>query len=77
MYSLFFRFKVIIETAETFSIFIKIRRTSTSKLKYSKKPLNLITLGQTKSDNINRMITLTGCFYLVSISKWDNENCSQ
>jgi hypothetical protein len=30
-------------------------------------------LGQTKSDNINRMIALIGCFYLVSISKWDYE----
>jgi hypothetical protein len=28
------------------------------------RPLNVITLGQTKSDNINRMITITGCFYL-------------
>jgi hypothetical protein len=30
-------------------------------------------LGQNKSDNINRIITLTGCFYLVSTSKWDYE----
>jgi hypothetical protein len=37
------------------------------------KPLNVITLDQTKSDNINRMITITGCFYLVSFSKWDYE----
>ncbi len=37
------------------------------------KPLNVITLGQTKSDNINRMITITGCFYLVSFTKWDCE----
>ncbi len=28
------------------------------------KPLNVITLGQTKSDNINRMITITGCFFI-------------
>ncbi len=40
------------------------------------KPLNVITLGQTKSDNINRMITLTGCIYLVSISKWDYKEWS-
>jgi hypothetical protein len=33
------------------------------------KPLNVITLGQTKSDNINRMITITGCFYLVIFIK--------
>jgi hypothetical protein len=26
------------------------------------KPLNVITLGQTKSDNINQMITITDCF---------------
>jgi hypothetical protein len=37
------------------------------------KPLNVITLGQTKSDNINRMITITGYFYLVSFSKWAYE----
>ncbi len=37
------------------------------------KPLNVITLGPTESDNINRMITVTGGFYLVSISKWDNQ----
>ncbi len=36
--------------------------------------LNVITLGQNKSDNINRMITITGCFYIVSYSKWDFEN---
>jgi hypothetical protein len=34
------------------------------------QPLNVINLGQTKSDNISQMITLTGCFYLVSTSKW-------
>jgi hypothetical protein len=27
-------------------------------------------LGQTKSENINRMITITGCFYIVSYIKW-------
>ena len=31
----------------------------------------MITMGQTKSDNINRMITITGDFYLVILSKWD------
>ncbi len=35
------------------------------------KPLNVITSGQAKSDNINRMITIAGCFYLVGFSKWD------
>ena len=39
-------------------------------------PLHVITLGINKSDNINQMITLTGCFYLVSISKWDYEQRS-
>jgi len=29
------------------------------------KPLIVITLGQTKSDNNNRKITMTGDFYLV------------
>jgi hypothetical protein len=29
-------------------------------------------LGHTKSDNINRMITLTDYFYLVVFNKWDS-----
>jgi len=29
-------------------------------------PLNVITLGQTESDNINKMTTLTNDFYLVT-----------
>jgi hypothetical protein len=33
----------------------------------------VITLGQIKSDNINRIITITDCFYLVSFSEWDYE----
>ncbi len=37
------------------------------------KPLNMITLGQTKIDNINRMITITGCFYLINFSEWEYE----
>ncbi len=35
------------------------------------KPLNVITLGRTKSDNINR--TIAGCFYIVSFCTWDFE----
>ena len=34
------------------------------------KPLKVISLGQTKSDNINRMITITHDFYLVIFSGW-------
>ncbi len=37
------------------------------------KPLYVITLGLTESDNINRMITITGCFHIVSFSKWEFE----
>ena len=37
------------------------------------KPLNVITLGQTKTDKINRMMTITDVFYLVIYSKWDVE----
>ncbi len=37
----------------------------------SQQPLNVITLGQTKSDNINRMITIAGYSCLVSFSRWD------
>jgi len=32
---------------------------------------NVITLGQTKSDNINRMIALTDDFYLVIFTAWN------
>jgi len=34
-----------------------------------KKLFDVITLRQTKSDNINRMIVITGDFYLVIFSK--------
>ena len=40
-------------------------------LQYSVKPIYVITLGQTESDNINQMITINGDFYLVILSKWD------
>jgi len=43
------------------------------KLLLQLKPLNVITLDQTESDNSNRMITITGDFYLVIFSKWDFE----
>ena len=36
-------------------------------------PLNLIIFGQTKSDNINRMIIITDVFYFVIHCKWDFE----
>ncbi len=36
-----------------------------------KNPLYVITLCQTKSDNINRMITITDDFQLATLSKWD------
>ena len=35
----------------------------------------MITLGQTKSDNINRMITITSHFYLDILSQWDSLKC--
>ena len=35
---------------------------SAYKIKVQRKPLNVITLGQTKSDHINRMITITDDF---------------
>ena len=35
--------------------------------------LNVITMGQTKSDNINRMITIADEFYLVIFSEWNIE----
>ena len=37
----------------------------------------MITLGQTKSDYINQMITITDYFYLVIFSKWDVEMWSR
>ena len=48
-----------------------LRRSSA--LKIQQKPLNVITLSQSKSDNINQMITITDDFYLVFFSKWDIE----
>jgi hypothetical protein len=33
------------------------------------KPLNVITLGQMETDNINRLKTITGGFYIVMYSK--------
>ena len=38
-----------------------------------KPKLNEITLGQTKSDIINRMITISDDFYKVIFCKWDVE----
>jgi hypothetical protein len=37
----------------------------------SSEPLNVITLGQTKIESNNRMITLTGYFYLLFLNKYD------
>jgi len=36
--------------------------------------LNVNPFDKTKSDNINRMIAITGDFYLVVFSKWDKWN---
>jgi len=41
------------------------------------KPLNVVTLGLTKSDNINELITITGNINLVTINKWDVDNINQ
>ena len=40
------------------------------------KALNVITSGQTKSDNISRMITIFDDFYWEIYSKWNFEMCS-
>ncbi len=37
-------------------------------------PLNVITLGQTKNDNINLIITIKCDFNRVIFSKWDIRN---
>ncbi len=34
------------------------------------EPHDVITLGQIKTDNINRMISKSDCFYIVMYSKW-------
>ena len=44
-------------------------KTRSDKLEVQQKPVNLIALGETKSDNIIRMIT--DDYYLVILSKWD------
>jgi hypothetical protein len=39
-------------------------------------PLNVITFGQSETDNIDRMITITGYFYIVAYNylvKWTYE----
>jgi len=43
------------------------------ELKYlnSKKPINMITYGKSKSDNVNRMITITNDIHSVTCIKWD------
>ncbi len=38
------------------------------------RPVNVITLGQTKSDNKKRMIKLIGYIHLLVFSKWDAWN---
>ena len=49
----------------------KVSNRVSRKKKQSTKLLNVITLGQTNSDIINQMITLTDDFYLVIINEWD------
>ncbi len=47
---------------------LKIAQNANSKKKFSEKPLNVITLSQTKRDNIKQ--TITGFFYFVVFSEW-------
>jgi hypothetical protein len=30
----------------------------------------VFVLGRTKNDKLTKMLTITGCFYIVSFSKW-------
>ena len=46
------------------------------KFQIKQKPLNMITLGQPKSDNNNRIIAITDYFYLVIFSKKNVEMLS-
>ena len=57
------------------SVLEKIRLFGLKKIKVQQNPLNVITftLGQTKSGHINRMITITGDFYLVLSGKQNVE----
>lgn len=41
------------------------------------KPLNVVTLGLTKSGNINELITITGNINLVTINKCDVDIINQ
>ena len=40
------------------------------------KPLSVITLGQTKSENFKGIIRITAVFYLVIFGKWDLQKWS-
>ena len=51
---------------------VRLRHTNrVTIIELQKKPLNVIALSQTISDNINRMITITSDFYVVIFSKLD------
>ncbi len=47
-----------------------LTKIDTNIVKVQWMPLNVITLGQTESDNINGMITLTDKIYLLIYIKW-------
>ena len=50
------------------------RLLTEQKIMLQQKLLNVNTSGQTKIDKINQMITITGNFYKVIYSKWDDCN---
>jgi len=63
-----------VNTCSTFYINVKYIRSIHA---FPTVPLNLITLGQTKSDNINRMITIFDEVDLLYLNKWGLEIRSQ
>ncbi len=40
-----------------------------SKIETQSKPLNVITLSRMKTDNINQMVSINGCYQIVVYSK--------
>ncbi len=51
-----------------------VKRPQSQMLKVQWKPLNVITLGQTTRDHINRMQTISDEFYLLIFSEWDKKS---
>jgi hypothetical protein len=66
-----FLYLSVMRSFSTFTVHACIFVNDINLLLY--KQLNVVTLSHTKSDNINRMITVTSRVNVVSFNKWDCE----